>query len=62
MGTDFFFVSPPFLLVVAAAAAAAVGVQSKSYFYEAENRAADSLWVGGFPVSTDFVFSKLVWV
>ena len=38
--------STPFLLV-AAAAAAAVGVQSQSCFYDAENRAASSLGVGG---------------
>jgi len=36
--------------------------ESKSCFVGAENRTASSLWVGGFPVSTDFVFSKLLWV
>ena len=37
-------------------------VKEKRCFNEAENRAASSLWVHDFPVSTDFVFSKLLWV
>ena len=62
MGTDFFFVSTPFLLVRAAAAAAAVGVQSKSCFYEALNLAANTLGVGANRCAGFFYFSKLIWV
>ena len=36
-------------------------VNEKRCFNEAKNRAASSLWVRDFPVSTDFVFSKLLW-
>ena len=57
MGTGFLYVSTPFLLVVAAAAAA-VGMESFFCFYEAENWAASSLWVGGVGETKYFVAVK----
>jgi len=54
-------VSTPFLLV-RAAAAAGWWAESRMCFYEAENRAASSNWVGANRYLPDFLFSKLLWV
>ena len=46
----------------AAAAAAAAGGRIKSFFDLAENRAADSLWVGAHRYTRIKFASKLLWV
>ena len=48
---------PPFSYIRAAA-----GGQKKSYFNLAENRAADSLWVGAHRYTRIKFASKLAWV
>ena len=50
---------PPFSYIRAAAAA---GGQKKNCFDLAENRAADSLWVGAYRYTRIKFASKLLWV
>ena len=59
-GHDFPPSCRPSLFLVRAAAAA--GGQKKSCFDLAENRAADSLWVGAYRYTRIKFASKLLWV
>ena len=59
MGTVFFMCRPPSFWL---AAAAVVVSESKSCFYEAENRAASRHWVGANRYARYLCASKLLWV